>query len=124
MSADKNAHSQASWALITEGVSSARINAYRLSHLVQRALELVGKSHQKEHLYQVAGDIIQALPERLEKLEADLDRASYVLSRMGEESLRDRLPLAERTLVDESLHKAKTASAARVGARFLDKQGG
>ena len=121
MSADKTATSQVTWALITESVSSARLNAYRLSHLVQRALALVEKSPEKEHLYQVAGDLIQGLPERMERLEGDLDRASYTLSRMGEESLRDRLPIADRTLVDESLYKSKTASTARVTARFLNK---
>ena len=121
MSAEKNANSQATWALLTESVSSARLNAYRLSHLVQRAMSLVEKSSHKDHLYQVAGDIIQGLPERLERLEGDLDRTSYTLSRLAEDSLRDRLPLADRALVDEALHKPKTASASRVGARFLQK---
>jgi len=120
----KSAAVEPSWALITESVASAKLNAYRLSHMLHRALAMVENSPGKEHLYQVAGDLIQSVPERLDKLESDLDRASYILSRMGEDSLRDSLPLADRDLVDEAFHKTKDASASRVSVRFLKEQVG
>lgn len=120
--------SQVAWALLTEGVTSARLEAHRLRHLVTRALKLVETSPAKEHLYEVAGDILQAAPTRLEALEQDLDRTAYALSVIGEDHLRDRLPLADRKIVDESVEKAKplfgpmlNRSARRVADRWSNK---
>jgi len=120
--------SQVAWALLTEGVTSARLEVHRLRHLVTRTLQLVEASPAKEHLYEVAGDIIQAVPTRLEALETDLDRTAYALSVIGEDHLRDRLPLADRKVVDEAVEKAKPLfgpmlmrSAQRVAERWTTK---
>lgn len=102
----KTASSQAAWALITEGVTQSRLEAHRLRHLSNRALKLVQSSDQREHLYQAAGDIITALPERLAALEQVIDRTALVLSKMGENFLEARLPLSEKQLVNETLSPA------------------
>jgi hypothetical protein len=118
--------SQAAWALLTEGVTSARIEAHRLRQMVSRVLSLVEVSPAKEHIYEMAGDLIQAVPRRLEALENDLDRTSYALSVLGEAHLRDQLPLADRKVVDEAVERAKplfgpmlNRAAARVAERHL-----
>lgn len=100
----KRANSEATWALLTEGVSQARLETHRLRHLCNRAVELVGKSEEKDHLYEVAGDIIKGVPKRLDELERVLDRTSYALSVLGEDHLRDRLSLSDRRLVDDAVH--------------------
>jgi hypothetical protein len=119
----KSSSSQAAWALLTEGVSQARLDAHRIQHLLTRCLKLVDQSPQKDHLYQVAGDIIMAFPPRLEHLELMLDRTSLALSKMGETFLEANLPLSEKTLVEESLDPAFNAPrhslASRVAQRYL-----
>ena len=65
-------------------------------------MALVETSSNKEHLWQVAGDIIQGFPERLSELERNLDRTSYALVVMGEDFLRGRISLDDRYEVDES----------------------
>jgi len=123
--AGKTASSQAAWALITEGVVAARVEAHRLKHLVNRALQLVEKSSHKEHLHQVAGDLLEAAPRRLERLEIDLDRTSLALSKMGEKFLEARLPLQDKVQVDEAVQPAfggggvRFASVDRVAVRYL-----
>lgn len=102
----KKANSQAAWALLTEGVTSARLEAHRLQHLVNRASQLVEGSSEKEHLYEVAGDVIVSLPDRLERLILDLDRTGLALSLMGQDFLSSRLPLADKTLVEEAVSSA------------------
>ena len=82
------------------------MEAHRLQNLVARALSLVEKSPQREHLYEVAGDVILELPKRVEDLGRHLDRTSYAISTLGKEHLRERLPLADRKLVDEAVDKA------------------
>jgi len=122
--------SQAAWALLTEGVAASRLDAHRLQHLTARVLAMVEKSPAKEHLYQVAGDIIQAVPARLEALERNLDRTSYALAVLGEDHLRDRLPLADRKMVDDATEKAspfgpssprQSEMAARVARRARER---
>lgn len=124
----KKANSQAAWALLTEGVTSARLEAHRLQHLINRASQLVEKSNQRDHLYEVAGDVIVALPERLDHLITDLDRTSLALSRMGQDFLESRLSLSDKNLVEESISSAfgKTrskTSAQRIANRYLARKG-
>lgn len=118
--------SQAAWALLTEGVASARIEAHRLRSHISRALKLVEGSSAKDHLYEVAGDLIHAVPQRLEALEIDLDRTSYALSVLGEDTLRERLPISDRKIVDEAVERSKPIfgpslkrSSVRVAEAFL-----
>lgn len=103
---DKTASSsQAAWALLTEGVSAARVEVHRLRHLMVRALSIIENSSAREHIYQVAGDVVSAAPVRVEALERALDRTSYALSVLGEDHLRERLPLADRKMVDDAVAK-------------------
>lgn len=107
MSISRSAGSQAGWALITGGVSAARVEAHRLHQLLSKILKLVESSPAKEHLYQVAGDIIVDFPRRLENLEGQLDEVNYALSVMGKDHLRERLPLTRRNRVDETVEGAR-----------------
>lgn len=118
--------SQAAWAILVEGVAAARIEAHRLRAMVSRVLKLVESSPEKEHLYQVAGDIIGIAPHRLEALETHLDRTSYALAVIGEDHLRERLPMADRKLVDDAVERSRPLfgpllqrSSAQVAARYL-----
>ncbi len=125
MSKKQSSSSYASWSLIMEGVSSARVEAYRLRHLLNRTMSLVEESVAKDHLYQVGGDIIMGFPERLHRLEQTLDRTSYALSKMGVSHLKERLPLSDREKVEEGIERAAPLSpfmrkaSQRVAARYL-----
>ena len=120
----KEASSQAAWALLTEGVTRARVEVHRFQHLVGRATKLVEASEEKEHIFQVAGDIVVAMPVRLENIVTALDRTALALSKMGAEFLESRLSLADKTMVNEAVESAFGAtntreSAKRVAARWL-----
>ena len=121
----KQSSSQAAWALLTEGVTRARVEAHRLQHLLGRAQKLVEGSKQKEHLYTVAGDIIEAAPQRLEQLNVALDRTALALSKMGEDFLESRLSLSDKTMVEEAVASAfgkgspRKSLAVRVADRYL-----
>lgn len=126
MSISRKAGSQAGWALITGGVNAARVEAHRLHQLLNKVLTLVEESSEREHLYQVAGDLIVGLPKCVETLEEQLDETSYALSVMGKDHLKDRLPLSRRNVVDQTVEGARAfgapmprTSAERVLERFL-----
>ena len=122
----KKSSSQASWSILSEGVSSARVEAYRLRHLVNRAMAIIEQSVAKDHLYQVAGDIIMGVPSRLDRIEQTLDRTSYALAKMGDAHLKQRLPIHDREMVEESIERADLLNpsfskmSSNVAQRFLD----
>ncbi len=100
---DKKATSEVSWSLLMEGVSAARVETHRLKQLLKRALLLVEHSEQKDHLYQVAGDLIMALPNRIDNLERLLDRTSLGLAHMGDSFLSAKMTQSDKAWVEESL---------------------
>ncbi len=106
MSFKRHAGSQAGWALISGGVNEARVETHRLRQLVQKALDLVESSSEKEHLYQVAGDVIMAIPSRIQAVERQLDGLGYALSLMGREHLRERLPVSDRAMIETTVEGA------------------
>ncbi len=118
----KKASSEAAWALLMEGVSAARLEAHRLKHLVSRCQKLVDQSNQREHLYQVAGDAIVDMPNRLQRLETVLDRTALALSGMGEDFLSARLPLSEKQLVEETLQPGFGGSQLRNSVETVAQQ--
>jgi hypothetical protein len=95
-------------------------------------MALIETSEAKDHLWQVGGDIIQGLPQRLSELERALDRTNYALVVMGEEFLRGRIGIDDRTEVDEAIkthpyagvRQKQDSLAARVAARHLRAQFG
>jgi hypothetical protein len=108
---------------LTEGVTKARVEIHRLRLLLDRANSLVEQSDEKERLWQLAGDLLLGIPERVKEAELALDRTSYALSLMGEDFLRGRLPLEDRNTVDEGAQPhpmaPKESSESRVARRFL-----
>jgi len=124
----KQASSQAAWALLTEGVTQARLDSHRLRHLMSRVIELIEDSEHKEHFYQVAGDIIVAAPTRLDHLDTALDRTSLALAKMGQEFLDSRLSLSDKMLVEEAVQSAfggggsRQSLKNRVVSRYMTAQ--
>ena len=125
MSDPKKASSQAAWSLLAEGVSSARLDAHRLRHLVNRGLTMVEHSDHRDHLYQMAGDLILAVPQRLDALEGNLDRTTLALIKMGEDYFQARLPLSDKALIDETVQSTaftgprSKSSAERIAWLYL-----
>lgn len=110
----RQANSQAGWALVTGGVATARVEVHRLHQILNKVKTIVDRSPAKERIYQVAGDLIEASVRRLETTERALDVTTYALSKMGEDHLKDRLPISQRALVDETVEAAKAFSPALV----------
>lgn len=130
MSNHRKATSQVAWSLLAEGVTDARLNVHRIRLLADRALALVEQSEARDHLWQIAGDIILALPEAVKDAELSLDRTSYALTVMGQDFLRGRLPFTDRHIVDEAMKSSpfsspkrdKESMETRVARRFIQAQ--
>ena len=98
---NKKASSQASWSILSEGVSSSRVESHIVRTHVMQMIEAI-KEHPKlaEEIYKRCGDNFEAIPKHLSKLERSLDRTNYALITMGSEWYRQRLTHEDREMVD------------------------
>lgn len=128
MKRTKTSSSQVAWSLLTEGVTQARVDLHRLRLMLDRVQAMVEESTHRDHIWQVAGDMMFGIPDALSGAERSLDRTSYALSVMGEDFLRGRLALDDRNRVDGAVksspfsQRAKESMESRVARRFIQAQ--
>ncbi len=97
----KKASSQASWSILSQGVSSARVEAHIVRTHMNQMIEAIKDNPQlAEEIYKRCGDNFEALPKHLSKLERSLDRTNYALISMGSDWYRQRLTHEDREMVD------------------------
>lgn len=113
--------SDAGWALITQGVTAARVDAHRLRKLLSQAQNLIEKSPHKDHFYQVAGDLIMGVPGALDRLERALDRTSYALAKIGEDHLKDRLSISDRAMVEDATQNPRPFPGGRMHRSLVQR---
>lgn len=104
----KKATSQATWAVINGLVQEARVEAHRIRQLLGKILKAVDSlpEEQKEVAFQIAGDMISNIPERMTNLENRLDVLNYALALFGRDHMRERLSVADRAFVESALESA------------------
>ena len=98
---NKKASSQASWSILSEGVSASRVESHIVRTHVMQMIEAI-KEHPQlaEEIYKRCGDNFEAIPKHLSKLERSLDRTNYALITMGSDWYRQRLTHEDREMVD------------------------
>lgn len=97
----KKSTSQASWSILSEGVSASRVEAHIVRSHVSQMIEAIKENPQlAEQIYRVCGDNFEAIPKHLSKLERALDRTNYALISMGSDWYRQRLTHEDREMVD------------------------
>lgn len=76
---------------IMEELGDARLHCAQLTHYVDLARQIIEKSEAKDHLFEVAGHLIQAIPEHLFKLEKSLQAVALAADRMDYEEIKQEL---------------------------------
>lgn len=118
MSSRSKKSSKDSWALILKEMSDARIQAKKIHALMDRVQKIVEKSSQKQEIYESAGDLLQSAPEYLDRLEASLDRMSYVIMDDCMDHLKSSMKLDNRFDFDKIKNKK---IAKNVADRFCSR---
>ncbi len=95
--------SDATWALLAEGVADARLCVHGVGQMLTKFSKVCQNQQHKELLAKLFGDLIQALPESIQKAERALDRTGYALSKIGEDHIKERLSLEDRAKVEQGL---------------------
>jgi hypothetical protein len=100
---------------LVEELGDARLRASQLKQYVAQALELVEDSEKKDHIHEVAANLLHGIPETLFKLDKALDAAAMAASRMDYEEIKqglkpEKAEELERVLKDVRLQYLKRRS--------------
>ena len=87
-------------ALLQEALATSKLSLDKLQEFNLRIQELVKESPARDHLYEVAGDIIMGVPSILESLDDALSKASLVASAMTQDLLQTKLPIEDLQKLD------------------------
>lgn len=96
----KASHNKKAGALVylVEELGDARLRCDQLQRYLDRAVKLIEQSDHKDHLFEVAGDLIKAVPETTFKLHKALQAVALAASRLDYEEIKQDLRPAK---VDE-----------------------
>lgn len=95
---------------LTEEIGDARLRASQLKGRVDEALGMIQQSPKKDHFFEVAGHLIQEVPELMVKLEASLASAAMAVAKWQGEELEgqvhpDKIKELEDALADTRVKK-------------------
>jgi len=118
----RQASSQASWSLLAEGVTSARVQAHRVRASVIQLQNAIKGTPLEEEIQRLCGDVLLAIPRAAEIIERDLDRTNYALIKLGEGFYRSRLPIEDREIVEISSKFNPYPSPKKVASKYLNSK--
>ncbi len=76
---------------LVEELGDARLRCDQLVRYIDRAVQLVDKSPEKDHIFEVAGDLLRAIPETAFKLNKALQAVALAAGRIDYEELKQEL---------------------------------
>ena len=100
---------------VQEELSDARLRCDELKNYIVKTLDLVNASPKKDHFYGVAGDLIEAIPDTLLKLEKALEATALAMNKIDYEELRssirpEKVDELERVLDDVRMRMPRRTS--------------
>lgn len=84
-------HTAGATIYVQEELSDARLRCDELKNYIVKALDMVHASGKRDHIYGVAGEILEAVPDTLLKLEKALEAAALAMNKIDYEELRQTL---------------------------------
>lgn len=76
---------------LVENLSDARLRCDQLKRYLAKAMKIIEKSSKRDHFYEVAGDILNGVPDAIFKLDKALDATALAASRLDYEELKQQL---------------------------------
>src|SRR5262245_32373289 len=112
---------------LTEELSDARMRCDQLLRYVDRATKLIEKSSHKDHLFEVAGDLIRAIPETTFKLHKALQAVALAANRIDYEEIKqdlrpEKAEELERVLKDVRVRQVQRRSLPMVNPGTVVEQ--
>lgn len=120
----KQAAKEASGAhiFLAEEIGDARLRCAQLKKYIDRALQLIEKSPQRDHFFEVAGNLINNIPDTLLRLDKALGASAMAISRMQFEEIKDELLPEKVDELESALEDTRVRRVVRRTQQAKDKQ--
>ena len=93
-------------ASVFRGASSKSKQAMsEIEEIMQKAIDLIDESDEKDHIYSKAGDMIARFPDLVDEVNKGLDIISYASSRIDQKKLKNKVPSDTRQFIDRAIKK-------------------
>ena len=92
---------------LVEELSDARLRCVQLKAYVDEAAKLVGKSTHRDHIFEVAGHLVEGIPNTLFKLEKALQATAMAASRVDYEELKQELKPEKAEELEQALQDVR-----------------
>jgi len=76
---------------LMEELGDARLRTAELKRYTQEAIDLIEKSKERDHMFEIAGHLIHGIPDTLFKLDKALDAAALAAARLDYEEIKQNL---------------------------------
>jgi hypothetical protein len=102
--------------ILTKDVTQIITELYKLQLYVKRILQLIENldEKEKEKIYQVAGDLVDAVPNSLRKMDILLSKILYALNIIWRKELKVSLPFDERSEVENLITPSKEVDIGKI----------
>lgn len=100
---------------LTEELGDARLLCEQLRRYVSRAVELIEKSGKRDHFFEVAGDLLQSIPETTDKLHKALQAVALATNRLDYEEVKQDLRPEKVDELEEVLDEVRIRPVRRRG---------
>jgi hypothetical protein len=100
---------------LMEELGDARLRCAQLKQYIKTAQDIIDKSEEKDHIFEVASHLIQGIPDALFRLDKALDAAALGAARLDYEEIKqglkpEKVDELEEVLKDVRLHYLKRRS--------------
>lgn len=92
---------------LLEELGDARLRCAQLKKYIKDATDLVEKSEHRDHLFEVAGNLIYGIPETLLKLDKALDATALAAARLDYEEIKNGLRPSKSDELETALEDAR-----------------
>lgn len=108
---------------LVEELGDARMRCDQLLRYVDKATKLIEKSAQKDHLFEVAGDVIQGIPETTFKLHKALQAVALAANRIDYEEIKQDLRPEKTEELERVLKDVRIRQVHRRSSPMLNPEG-
>lgn len=107
---------------LVENLSDARLRCDQLKRYLAKAMKMIEKSSKRDQFYEVAGDILNGVPDVIFKLDKALDATGLAASRLDYEELKQQLSPEKVDELEEVLEDVRVKHLERRSSPEKDSQ--
>ena len=120
--ADKSASSTGVVVYLQEELGDARLRCNQLKDYINEAVELIEKSEQRDHFFEVAGHLLHGIPDTMMRMEKALSAAAMAVAKWDYESVKEDLRPEKAEQLEDALKDLRVRRVQRRSSTYQERR--